>query len=214
MKDFDLSVKRFDEFADQYAKRYENLEDYTDSIDAFCHLIRTDKPKILELGCGPGNVTKLLKIRFAESQITAIDLAPNMIAIARKHLPDVDFKLMDVRDILSLPEQFDAVMCSFCLPFLSTKDAQKLISDCAELLHQGGVIYICTMEGNESDAGFEATSFSGEAKIYFNYHAQQDIQDAFVTSGFEIQFFKLQDYREMDGRISTSDMIFIGLKSD
>ena len=211
MKEFDLSVKRFDEFADQYAKRYENIDDYTDSIEVFCNLIRTDQPKILELGCGPGNVTKLLKIRFPESQITAIDLAPNMIEIARMHLPDVDFRLMDVRDILSLPEKFDAVMCSFCLPFLSTMDAQKLIADSAELLNREGVIYICTMEGNESDAGFEATSFSGETKIYFNYHASQDLQVAITASGFAIPHFKLQDYAEQDGHV-TKDMIFVAVK--
>ena len=210
MDKFNLSVQRFDEFADAYAQRYMNLEAYADSIAAFCNLIRTDKPKILELGCGPGNVTKLLKIRFPEAPITAIDLAPNMIAIARQQLPDVDFRLMDVRDILSLPEKFDAVMCSFCLPFLSTKDAQKLITDCDDLLNPGGVLYLCTMEGNESDADFEATSFSGEAKIYFNYHSKEDLQHAFIDSGFEIRHLKLQDYHETDGQV-TIDMIFIGV---
>ena len=211
MENFELSVQRFDEFADEYAKRYMNLEAYSDSIDGFCNLIRTDKPKILELGCGPGNVTKLLKIRFPEAHITAIDLAPNMIAIARQQLPDVDFRLMDVRDILSLSEKFDAVMCSFCLPFLSTRDSQKLIIDFAEKLNPGGVLYLCTMEGNESDAGFEASSFSGEAKIYFNYHSRQNLQDALSASGFEISNLKLQDYPEPNGRV-TIDMIFIGVK--
>ena len=211
MDKFDLSVNLFDEFADEYAKRYTNLEAYSDSIDMFCNLIRTNKPKILELGCGPGNVTKLLKIRFPQAQIMAIDLAPNMIAIARQQLPDVDFKIMDVRDILSLPEKFDAVMCSFCLPFLSTADALKLIADCGEKLNPGGVLYLCTMEGNESDGGFETTSFSGEAKIYFNYHSRQDLQDALSASGFEISHLKLQDYPEPDGRV-TIDMIFIGVK--
>ena len=211
MENFELSVQRFDEFADEYAKRYMNLEAYSDSIDMFCNLIRTNKPKILELGCGPGNVTKLLKIRFPQAQIMAIDLAPNMIAIARQQLPDVDFKIMDVRTILSISEKFDAVMCSFCLPFLSTMDAQKLITDCAYLLNQGGVLYLCTMEGNESDAGFEATSFSGDAKIYFNYHTRQDLQDALSASGFKISHLKLQNYPEPDGRV-TIDMIFIGVK--
>lgn len=211
MENFELSIQRFDEFADEYAQRFMELDSYSDSIDAFCNLIKTYRPGILELGCGPGNVTKLLKIRFPEALIVAIDLAPKMIAIARKQLPDVDFRVMDVRDISTLTEKFDAVMCSFCLPFLSTTDAQKLIADCSEKLNSGGVIYISTMEGNELDAGFEATSFSKGSEIYFNYHRQENLQSALTASGFEISSLKLQEYPEHDGRV-TIDMIFVGVR--
>lgn len=209
MENFDLSVKRFDEFAHEYAQRFKDMESYSDSIDAFCNLIKVDRPRILELGCGPGNVTRLLKSRFPGARITAIDLAPTMIEIARQQFPEVDFRVMDVRDISSLAGNFDAVMCSFCLPFLSKADALQLIKDCAEKLVEGGSIYISTMEGQESDAGFETTSFSGGAEVYFNYHVKQDLQDALIDSGFEITHLKLQDYPEPDGR-KTIDMIFVG----
>lgn len=211
MTNFDVSVQHFDEFAAEYAQRFMNVESYSASIDRFCNLIRTDQPKILELGCGPGNVTKLLKIRFPEAQITAIDLAPRMIEIARENLPEVDFRVMDVRTISSIQEKFDAIMCSFCLPFLSKADTDQLIADCAGLLLPEGVVYISTMEGDESKAGFEATSFTGAAEIYFNYHNQADLQHVFAECGFEISHLKLQDYKEPDGSLTT-DMIFIGVK--
>lgn len=211
MENFDISVQRFDEFAAEYDERFMNIELYLDSTDAFLKFINNDRPKILELGCGPGNVTRLLKIRFPEAQITAIDLAPKMIEIARKHLPEVNFSVMDVRDISSIPEKFDAVMCSFCLPFLSKADSCKLIADCAEKLNSGGLLYISTMEGDETKAGFERTSFSGNSEIYFNYHSRVDLENSFAESGFEISHLKLQDYSEPDGHITT-DMIFIGTK--
>jgi trans-aconitate methyltransferase len=211
MKNFDLSVQRFDQFAVEYANRFMDLNAYSDSIDRFCDSIHKYQPAILELACGPGNVTRLLKLRFIESKITAIDLAPRMIEIAQIALPDVDFKVMDVRDISSIPEKFDAIMCSFCLPFLSKLDTEKLISDCAERLVSGGVLYVSTMEGNEERSGFETTSFSGNSEIYFNYHMQCDLEAAFTKSGFEIRQIKLQDYIEPDGS-ATTDMIFIGIK--
>jgi trans-aconitate methyltransferase len=211
MENFELSVQRFDQFATEYARRFMDLNAYSDSIDRFCDWIVTEQPKILELGCGPGNVTRLLKLRFPESQITAIDLAPQMIEIASIHLPDVDFLVMDVRDISIIPVKFDAIMCSFCLPFLSKTDTFKLIADSACHLIPGGVFYVSTMEGNEERAGFETTSFSGDAEIYFNYHRQVDLEQAFVKSGFEIRQVKLQDYIEPDGS-STTDMIFIAIK--
>ena len=211
MENFELSVRRFDQFAVEYAQRFMDLNAYSDSIGCFCDFIGNDRPAILELGCGPGNVTSLLKARFAESRIIAIDLAPNMIEIARNRLPDVDFRVMDVREISTIPQVFDAVMCSFCLPFLSKTDAAKLIADCSACLVSGGILYVSTMEGNEERAGFETTSFSGNAEIYFNYHQQQDLEQAFVQSGFEIGQIKLQDYMEPDGS-ATTDMIFIGIK--
>lgn len=211
MKNFELSVQRFDQFAAEYAERFMDLSAYSDSIDRFCEWIGTKQPKILELGCGPGNVTRLLRLRFPKSEIIAIDLSPQMIEIARKHLPDVDFMVMDVRDISIIPVKFDAIMCSFCLPFLSKDDAAKLIADCACHLVKGGVLYVSTMEGNEQRAGFETTSFSGDCEIYFNYHHQNDLENAFAKSGYEIRQAKLQDYMEPDGS-STTDMIFIAVK--
>ena len=67
------------------------------------------------------------------------------------------------------------------------------------------------MEGDETCAGFETTSFSGDAGIYFNYHQQQHLEDEFANNGFEIRHVKLQDYIEPDGSITT-DMIFIAVK--
>lgn len=213
MDKFDISVQRFDEFAEEFASRFADVSGYADSIGYFCGLISTESPRILELGCGPGNVTRLLKLRFPECRITAIDLAPQMIEIARKQLPEVDFRVMDVRDISSVPEKFDAVMCSFCLPFLSKADAAKLIADCADRLVSGGVLYVSTMEGNEERAGFETTNFSGDAEIYFNYYRQRDLEEAFAQSGFEIRRIKLQDYIEPDSSVTT-DMIFISEKKN
>jgi len=211
MEHFELSVKRFDQFAAEYAQRFMDMNAYSDSIGLFCHSIGNAQPKILELACGPGNVTRLLKLRFPDSRIVAIDLAPQMIEIAQKLLPEVDFRVMDVRDISEIPEQFDAIMCSFCLPFLSKTDTEKLIADCADRLVSGGVLYISTMEGNEERAGYETTSFSGNSEIYFNYHQQQNLEKAFSDGGFEIVCLKLQDYTEPDGNFTT-DMIFIAKK--
>lgn len=212
MENFEHSVQQFDRFAKEYALRFSDLNAYSDSIERFCESIHTHQPTILELACGPGNVTRLLKLRFPESKITAIDLAPRMIEIAQTALPDVDFRVMDVRDISILPEKFDAVMCSFCLPFLSKADAEKLIADCADRLVSGGILYLSTMEGDETRAGFETTSFSGDAEIYFNYHRQHDLENSLVKSGFEIRQNKLQDYIEPDGSV-TADMIFIAEKN-
>jgi ubiquinone/menaquinone biosynthesis C-methylase UbiE len=211
MDNFEISVNRFDEFASEYAHRFMNIDSYQKHFDKFCDLLHTKEPKILELGCGPANVTRFLKQKFPVSKIIAIDLAPRMIDIARQKVTDVDFRVMDVRNIKMLEFQFDSIMCSFCLPFLSKSDTDKLISDCSDKLNPNGVLYLSTMEGDASKAGFESTSFSGESKVYFNYHLQSDIEKSLVNSGFLIEYSTRQDYKESDWSI-TIDLILIARK--
>ena len=147
MDTFDISVKRFDEFASEYADRFMNIDSYRKHFDKFFDFIDTKNPNILELACGPANVTKYIKQRFPDSKIIAIDLAPRMIDIARQMVSGVDFRVMDVRDIKLLDSKFDSIMCSFCLPFLSKLDTDKLISDCSNKLIKNGLFvkknYIC-----------------------------------------------------------------------
>ena len=208
---FKTSIERFNDFASEYAARHMDISSYKSSIDKFCDIIKNNQPYILELACGPGNVTRYIKDRFVNSNYIAIDLAPNMIDIAKKRTKGVEFRIMDVRDISTINTEFDAIMCSFCLPFLSKSDTNKLIADCANKLKQNGAIYISTMEGDESMAGFESTGFSGDNKVYFNYHKQIDLENALENNGFSIIQMKRQDYIESDGSI-TIDMILIGQK--
>ena len=211
MDKFDISVKRFDEFATEYAERFMNIDSYHVYFDRFCDLSENKQPRILELACGPGNVTKYMKQRFKDSEIIAIDLAPRMIDIAKKTVSGVDFRVLDVREINTLNIQFDSIMCSFCLPFLSKEDTFQLLSNCSDSLKQNGLLYISTMEGDKSKAGFESTSFSGNSKVYFNYHKQEDLEKALTDNGFRIKYNIRQDYIESNGNI-TIDLIMIASK--
>ena len=211
MDKFEISVKRFDEFASEYAERFKDINSYQKHFEEFCNLIENKNPKILELACGPGNVTCFLKQRFPDSEIIAIDLAPRMIGIAKQTVCGVDFRVMDVRDIKSLDMKFDAIMCSFCLPFLSKSDTDKLISDFSDMLNKKGVLYLSTMEGDETKAGFETTSFSSNSEVYFNYHRKEDLEKSLIKSGFSIDYNTHQDYIESDGSISI-DLIMIARK--
>jgi len=211
MNPFDISVKRFNEFAKEYDERFKNIESYLPSIDSFCNLTKPLRPRILELACGPGNVTRYVKQRFPDCEYIAIDLAPQMISIAKQNITGVEFRIMDVRNISSFDTKFDCIMCSFCLPFLSNTDTGKLIADCAGLINRNGVIYISTMEGEESNAGFEPTSFSGTSEIFFNYHQQENIENTLRNNGFLIHDIRRQAYYESDGRVTT-DLIFLGIR--
>ena len=66
---------------------------------------------VLEIGCGNGNGTKLIKKHFHPLHITAIDLDEKMIQIARRTIHDetITFQVMDASKLDFPNESFDAI---------------------------------------------------------------------------------------------------------
>src|SRR5690606_11871580 len=114
--------------------------------------------KILEIGCGPGNITKYLLFKRPDFNIYGIDIAPKMIALAKSNNPTANFNIMDARQISSLKTKFDGIVCGFCLPYLSNTDCEKLIFDSFNLLNNNGLIYISFAEGDPDTSGFQVGS--------------------------------------------------------
>ena len=66
---------------------------------------------VLEIGCGNGNGTKLIRKYFNPRHITAIDLDEKMIQIAQETVPDEStiFQVMDASKLDFPNESFDAI---------------------------------------------------------------------------------------------------------
>ena len=61
--------------------------------------IAADAPAtVVDLGCGPGNLTALLKRRWPQAQVTGVDSSPAMVERARREEPDIDWELADVNE--------------------------------------------------------------------------------------------------------------------
>ncbi|MFT4265316.1 MAG: methyltransferase domain-containing protein [Nocardioides sp.] len=59
--------------------------------------VRTERPRsVVDLGCGPGNLTQLLAQRWPDAHVAGVDSSAAMIERARAAHPDVDWQLGDV----------------------------------------------------------------------------------------------------------------------
>ena len=54
--------------------------------------------QVVDLGCGPGNLTALLAERWPDATVTGVDSSPEMVAKARATVPSVRFEVGDLRD--------------------------------------------------------------------------------------------------------------------
>lgn len=52
--------------------------------------------EVIDLGCGPGNSTEVLARRFPSAKVAGLDSSADMIAAARKRMPDVEFEVADI----------------------------------------------------------------------------------------------------------------------
>jgi trans-aconitate 2-methyltransferase len=61
--------------------------------------VDADSPRtVVDLGCGPGNLTRLLGDRWPDAEVTGLDSSPEMIAKARQAAGAIRFDVADLRD--------------------------------------------------------------------------------------------------------------------
>ncbi|WP_067435569.1 trans-aconitate 2-methyltransferase [Nocardioides jensenii] len=61
--------------------------------------IDADSPRrVVDLGCGPGNLTALLKARWPDADVAGLDSSAEMIDRARHDVPGIDFEVQDLRE--------------------------------------------------------------------------------------------------------------------
>jgi SAM-dependent methyltransferase len=58
---------------------------------------------VIDMGCGPGHATALLRQRFPHSEVTGLDESAAMVDEARGRVPGAWFTVADVSDTLRLP---------------------------------------------------------------------------------------------------------------
>lgn len=211
MDKYDITIATYNKCAVAFQDKFMAMDLYHDSYDRLCERIETLNPRILEIGCGPGNITRYLLSKRPDFDILATDLAEKMIELASVNAPQAKFRVMDCRDINTIHSTFDAIVCGFCMPYLSDEECAKLIADMAALLNPGGTVYFSTMEGDNSRSGYETTSFSGENEVYVHYHQSGFLKEQLVQNGFENIELIVQGYPEPDGTV-TNDLIFIATK--
>jgi SAM-dependent methyltransferase len=210
MENIKSALEIFDYHALEYQKKFMDVSLYGDTFDLFCEHIKIKNPSILELACGPGNITRYLLKKRPDFKLLGIDFSANMVALARMNNPTADFIVMDCRKTENIEQKFDGIICGFCLPYLTSDETLKLIDDASKLLHPGGVLYLSTIEDQYSKSGLQTNSAGDQTMMYY-YEADQ-LSHALTECGFRIITLMRKNYPSVNDKMVT-DLIIIAEKS-
>lgn len=188
-----------------YQEKFMHLDLYNKSYDYICDRITEEGAAILDLGCGPGNITRYLLSRRPGYRITGVDMAPNMIELARVNNPTASFLTMDIRQISQLKAGFDAVFCGFAVPYLSKDEVTVLITDSFRLLNDNGLLYISFVAGDPDKSGFK-TGSTGD-RTYFYYHSTDNMVEQLANSGFHVSNIFTVEYNTSAGETELHTII-------
>lgn len=201
----------FNKYASSYQEQYMSVDSYKASLNEFCNNLPKENASILDVGCGPGNVTQYLLQQRSDFNILGIDIAPNMITLAEKNNPTATFKVVDALSLPKLNTTYNGIVCAFLLPYLSKEQAIEFIKSAVNLLKKDGLLYISTMEDLNINSKFQGASQNKNDQLFINYHEMDYLTDALKDNDLDIVLSAQQEFHQKDGT-TTTDLILIAKK--
>lgn len=105
-------------------------------VDLITRIDAHDPTTVVDLGCGPGNLTALLAERWPGAAVSGVDSSPEMIAKAGTTIAGVDFAVGDVRDWVAPDGGVDVLVSNATLQWLP--DHLELLPRLVDQVRPGG----------------------------------------------------------------------------
>lgn len=193
----------WDKTEDAYSERFEQL------TRVLTGGLAPRRGRLLELGCGAGNVT--LWLAGLGYEVTGVDIAPTAITWAKQKAEEAGVQATFLEgDVLNLytlgANSFDLVLDGHCLHCIIGADRARLLVEVYRILKPGGYFLVDTMCGPVTPGrlqGYDETSrctlFGDVATRHFGL--PEDILKEVVDAGFQVLTSRLES-EESHGMLS------------
>lgn len=158
------------------------------SIDLVARIDFKNPGKIIDIGCGPGNSTQILFLRWPDSNITGADNSPAMIKKAKEDFPDRKWILLDAgKDIIE--EKFDIVFSNATLQWIPAHE--RLIKWLSNLVNDNGILAVQLPLFFDMPVSKSISEVAQQAKWQAN---TKDVREIFTIHTPSFYYDLLADY--------------------
>jgi SAM-dependent methyltransferase len=151
-------------------------------IDRFLGWIPAEG-SILDIGCGSGEPVARYLIEQG-FQVTGVDSSPALIGICKKHFPEAEWLVGDMRN-LDLLRRFDGVLAWHSFFHLSPEDQRPMFERFAAHAKEGAPLMFTSGPAH----GVAVGEWQGEP-LYHASLAPEEYRSLLVASGFAVESFK------------------------
>ena len=164
---------------------------------------------ILELGCGTGNLTRLIAERYPKAQIKAVDLSAENIRQCKeqKISSRIEYIKSDFRSLDILRESVNLIISSISIHHLTNRDKEKLFYASYSWLKPKGILTFSDQFRGETDFLYQKhmsrwKEFAQEngvsAEAWDMWMKHQDEQDFHAPLLSHVQWLKAAGFKTVD----------------
>lgn len=207
MKDKNMIVvDTYNKIAQEYDKEFGN--DYSDTpyVDKFLNYL--EGKKVLDIGCGVGNLTKYIMDKGFN--VEGIDLSKEMLNIAKQKYSDIKFYEMNMKEI-TLSKKYDGIMLAYSLFHLTKKEVIEVLPKYYNLLNNNGKILLILQYGQGERIVDEPLKEG--LKIFINYYSQDEIIEILKNNSFKILYTDLKK-SESEFELGNDKLVIICQKTN
>lgn len=110
------------------------------SIDLVARIDHNGPQRMIDIGCGPGNSTNVLKARWPQAEIIGLDNSKPMIDEAKSKYLTMEWICADASDDLTHLGKFDIVFSNAAIQWMPRQE--QLLPNLFHSLNKGGVLAV------------------------------------------------------------------------
>ena len=180
----------------------------------------TDSISILDLACGAGNFLKAQQKAYPEQRIKwfGCDLSQEMLAVARKKLPYIEFIRANASKLPYENNSFNIITCNYAFHHFS--DKYKSLQEICRILRPKGVLLIKNMCLEHMPLSWVYYYFPETKRIdRKRFWSNQKLFSSLEEIGFEVDikvdiFYKRYNFNEIVNEAENRDMSQLNLISN
>ena len=186
----EITIKSYDKTAEEYFRVVSKFELFPELFE-FIDLVKPNG-RVLDLGCGPGHHSCFFSKKGFD--VIGVDLSENMISIARKTSPKVNFEVMDISKLNFSSSCFDGIWASASLLHIPKKEIHAVLKKLYDQLKTGGILYL-SLKNGDSEAFIKDNRYGG-VKKYYVYYNLEEIEMHLKEVNFKILNMGLREKRQ------------------